>query len=38
MKALILLGCPETPSQTPMSIYASYKLSEKDELYEHRPI
>ena len=29
MKALILLGCPETPSQTPMSIYASYKLSEK---------
>ena len=25
MKALILLGCPETPSQTPMSIYASYK-------------
>lgn len=29
MKALILLGCPETPSQTPMSIYAAYKLAEK---------
>ena len=26
--ALILLGCPEVPSQTPMAIYASYKLSE----------
>lgn len=26
MKALLLLGCPETPSQTPMTIYASYKL------------
>ncbi|MCF0226505.1 MAG: DUF1890 domain-containing protein [Methanobrevibacter sp.] len=26
-KALILLGCPEVPSQTPMAIYASYKLS-----------
>ncbi len=26
-KALILLGCPEAPSQTPMAIYASYKLS-----------
>lgn len=25
-KALILLGCPETPSQTPMAIYSSYKL------------
>ena len=28
MKALILLGCPETPSQTPLSIYATHKLSE----------
>ena len=28
MKALILLGCPETPSQTPMSIYVSYIFSE----------
>ncbi len=27
MKALILLGCPEVPSQTPMAVYASYKLS-----------
>ena len=27
MKALILLGCPETPSQTPMSVYAFNKLS-----------
>jgi hypothetical protein len=26
-KALILLGCPESPSQTPMSIYATWKLS-----------
>lgn len=26
-KALILLGCPEAPSQTPMAVYASYKLS-----------
>ncbi|MCQ2972155.1 MAG: DUF1890 domain-containing protein [archaeon] len=26
MKALILLGCPETPSQTPLSIYATNKL------------
>ncbi len=26
MKALILLGCPEAPSQTPMAVYASYKL------------
>ncbi|MDL2270732.1 DUF1890 domain-containing protein [Methanobrevibacter sp. OttesenSCG-928-I08] len=25
--ALILLGCPESPSQTPMAIYASYKLN-----------
>ena len=27
MKALILLGCPETPSQTPMAVYAFSKLS-----------
>lgn len=27
MKALILLGCPETPSQTPMAVYASNKLT-----------
>ncbi len=27
MKALILLGCPETPSQTPMAVYAFNKLS-----------
>ena len=26
MKALILLGCPETPSQTPMAVYASSEL------------
>lgn len=26
-KALILLGCPESPSQTPMAIYATQKLS-----------
>lgn len=25
--ALILIGCPESPSQTPLAIYASYKLS-----------
>jgi hypothetical protein len=25
-KALILLGCPESPSQTPMAIYVTYKL------------
>lgn len=25
-KALILLGCPESPSQTPMAVYATYKL------------
>lgn len=25
-KALILLGCPESPSQTPMAIYATNKL------------
>ncbi len=29
MKALILLGCPETPSQTPMAIYATDKLAKK---------
>jgi len=27
-KALILLGCPESPSQTPMAVYASHKLLE----------
>jgi len=27
-KALILLGCPEAPSQTPMAVYATYKLTE----------
>ncbi|AEG17487.1 DUF1890 domain-containing protein [Methanobacterium paludis] len=26
-KALILLGCPEAPSQTPMAVYATYKLT-----------
>lgn len=25
-KALILLGCPESPAQTPMALYASYRL------------
>jgi hypothetical protein len=25
-KALILLGCPEAPAQTPMAVYAAYKL------------
>lgn len=29
-KALILLGCPESPSQTPMAIYAAQKLSKMD--------
>lgn len=29
-KALVLLGCPEAPSQTPMAVYAAYKLSEMD--------
>ncbi|MCL2157309.1 MAG: DUF1890 domain-containing protein [Methanobrevibacter sp.] len=29
-KALILLGCPESPSQTPMAIYASQKLAKMD--------
>ena len=27
MKALVLLGCPETPSQTPMAVYVSSKLT-----------
>jgi len=26
-KALILLGCPESPAQTPMAIYATHKLT-----------
>ncbi len=26
-RALILLGCPEAPSQTPMAVYAVYKLT-----------
>ena len=25
-KALILLGCPEAPSQTPLAVYTTYKL------------
>ena len=29
-KALILLGCPESPSQTPMAVYAAWKLSKMD--------
>ncbi|MCL2687450.1 MAG: DUF1890 domain-containing protein [Methanobrevibacter sp.] len=29
-KALILLGCPESPSQTPMAVYASHKLSKME--------
>ena len=29
-KALILLGCPESPSQTPMAIYAANKLAKMD--------
>ncbi len=28
-KALILLGCPESPSQTPLAIYAAYQLELK---------
>ncbi len=28
MKAMVLLGCPEAPAQTPMAVYASYKLNE----------
>ncbi len=27
MKALVLLGCPETPSQTPLSVYVFNKLT-----------
>jgi hypothetical protein len=27
-KALIILGCPESPSQTPLSIYTIYKLAD----------
>jgi hypothetical protein len=26
-KALILLGCPEAPSQTPMAVYSVYRLT-----------
>lgn len=26
-KALILLGCPESPAQTPMALYASHQLT-----------
>jgi hypothetical protein len=29
-KALILLGCPESPSQTPMAVYATQKLAKMD--------
>ncbi|MBZ9570666.1 DUF1890 domain-containing protein [Methanobrevibacter sp. TMH8] len=29
-KALILLGCPESPSQTPIAIYAAQKLAKMD--------
>ncbi|RBQ24534.1 hypothetical protein ALNOE001_02040 [Candidatus Methanobinarius endosymbioticus] len=29
-KALILLGCPESPSQTPMAVYAAQKLEKID--------
>ena len=29
-RALVLLGCPESPSQTPMAVYAANKLSELD--------
>lgn len=29
-KALVLLGCPEAPSQTPIAIYANYKLKNLD--------
>ena len=28
MKALVLLGCPEAPSQTPIALYVSYKLGQ----------
>ena len=27
MKALVLLGCPETPSQTPMAVYVFNRLT-----------
>jgi len=27
-KALILLGCPESPAQTPLAIYTTYRLTE----------
>ena len=27
-KAIILLGCPESPSQTPLAVYATNKLTE----------
>jgi len=27
-KALVLLGCPESPSQTPMAVYVTYKLKQ----------
>ena len=27
MKALVLLGCPETPSQTPLAVYVFDKLT-----------
>jgi len=26
-KAIILLGCPESPSQTPLAVYAAHKLA-----------
>ncbi|NYB51380.1 MAG: DUF1890 domain-containing protein [Methanobacteriaceae archaeon] len=26
-KAIILLGCPESPSQTPLAVYATFKLT-----------
>ncbi|BDH79232.1 MAG TPA: DUF1890 domain-containing protein [Methanothermobacter sp.] len=29
-KVLILLGCPESPIQAPITLYLSYKLREKD--------
>jgi len=29
-KALIFLGCPEAPSQTPLALYTTYKLSNLD--------
>lgn len=29
-RALVLLGCPESPSQTPMAVYAANKLYELD--------